>query len=585
MSITDTTTQTKRSSILHAWPALLVLLAGCFRLASPDVPLGMAWGRAIVERGALPETNIFSHMNPDRIVLLDKWLFQVTTYLIHAITGPWGLIALRIALLVVALLAIAKAVRIRWQWTPHALLAVGMAIALMNRCYVRAELVTWAAIPLTLCLVPGIAAGKKRAWMLLVLLQALWANAHGYWVVGPMLWAAIAAGAAFHVLLTRKGFGERDATRPPKARRRLLIAAPVALAAACLTPYGIRTVAHPVRLALELQKNDILKRAVDDFGTPLEAIRRGGTIPFWACCAMAIAGILAAVWLARHRRLEGEKLALLGLGLVLGLPYYRNMTIMALCAMPMAVDAIRIWRDGRDKPIQPWRYAVAALPAALWLGAAFSGSPQATDYGARQLGFGWNLDRYPIAPADWVARNAPDAKLWNDLGVGGWLNLRLGEGQTYIDGNTDGYPLKFLEQYDAQFNGTDVAPWLNAQNGCTVALIDYGGDDQTLAKFLRGVSWFETPAFGYADDRYCVLFASPDAPGADPKLSRSFWQSIIARVNANAALAEGHSVALLTSVPPSAPNNMYARSGRLVHWLYPNDPAAQAHYTRTRRAQ
>ena len=26
-----------------------------------------------------------------------------------------------------------------------------MAIALLNRCYVRAELVTWAAIPLVLC--------------------------------------------------------------------------------------------------------------------------------------------------------------------------------------------------------------------------------------------------------------------------------------------------------------------------------------------------------------------------------------------------------------------------------------------------
>jgi hypothetical protein len=576
------TTRTKRTralELLHAWPALLVLLAACFCLASPDVPLGMAWGRAIVQRGALPDTNVFSHMNPDRVVLLDKWLFQVAIYWVHSHTGPPGLILFRVALLLVALGAGARAAGIRWRRPSHALAAVGMALALLNRCYVRAELVTWAALPLMLCLVPGIAAGRKRTWVWLVLVQAIWANAHGYWVVGPMLWAAIAAGALVQPWLVRMGIGLREAVRQRGALSRLIAAVPVSLVASCLTPYGVKTLAHPVRLAMELRSHDILKRAVDDFGSPLEAIQRGGTIPFWACCAMGLGGILAAVYLVRRRRVRGELLAVLALGLVLGLAYYRNMTMLALCALPMIVVGIEErWAAARGAS---WHYALAGLPAVLWLAAAFGGVPQATDYGARQPGFGWQTSCYPIGAAEWIARNVPDQTLWNDFGSGGWLNLRLGEGKTYIDGNTDGYPLEFLEQYDAKFNGANVQPWISAETGCTVAMIDYGDSEDTVAKFLRGVSWFDAPSFGYVDERYCVLLPSPDAPGADARLTASFWRGISASVNASPELKAGHDLDVLTAVPASAPDEMYARSGRLAIWLYPDDPAAQAHYART----
>ncbi|MFT5128424.1 MAG: hypothetical protein ACI8W8_002034 [Rhodothermales bacterium] len=546
------------SAFRYAWPAWLVLAAACFRLASPDVPLGMAWGRAIVESGGLPATNVFSHMNPERLVLLDKWLFQLTTYLIHGATGTWGLVLLRVGLLLLALWAAGRVARLRWNWTPHALLGVLAALALLNRCYVRAELVTWAAIPLTLCLVPLVARGEKKGWALLLLVQAVWANSHGYWVIGPMLWAAVAAGACLQLRLAPT----EARTRPE--RMRLLIATGVALLASCLTPYGPRTVAHPIRLAMELQNDAILKAAVDDFGTPLEAIRRGGTLPFWACYALGLGGIFAAIFLYRRRRLKGEALAVFLLGLLLGLPYYRNSTILALCALPIVAAALRLRLTGEPKP---WRHAWAAIPASLCVVLAFSGWGPASDYGTRRPGFGWHKDRYPIVAANWIARNAPDAKLWNEFSVGGWLNWRLGEGRTFIDGNTDGYSMAFLEQYNNAWSKNEIVPWLNRSNGCTVALIDYGSDVGALVRFLNGVSWFETPAFGYVDAGYCVLFANSAAP-ADSQLTAAFWGKISERVQ-NSELAEFYSPAALNAVPANAAEDKFARSRRLLRWLYP----------------
>ena len=534
------------SSFRHAWPAWIVLAAACFRLASPDVPLGMAWGRAIVEAGGVPATNVFSHMNPERLVLLDKWLFQVTTYLVHTATGPAGLVLLRVALLALSLWAVGRVARLRWDHAPHALLGVLVALALLNRCYVRAELVTWAAIPLTLCLAPPVLRGDKKGWALLVLLQAIWANSHGYWIIGPMLWAALAVAAFL------------DKRERPE-RKRLMIAVGVALGASCLTPYGPRTVAHPVRLAMELQNDTILKQAVDDFGTPLEAVRRGGTIPFWACYALGIAGIAAAILLFRRRELEYEKLAVLLLGLFLGLPYYRNSTIIALCALPVLAAALRE---------RSWRlhYAWCLGPALLWLAVAFGRWGPATDYDTRRPGFGWNQDQYPIPAANWVARNAGEAKLWNQFDTGGWLNWRLGEGRTFIDGNTDGYPMAFLEAYHESWNRDEIRPWMNADNGCEVALIDYGSDVGALARFLNGVSWYEDPAIGFMDDRYCVLFAN-SASSSAPQLNAAFWREVRARV-ASCELAVPYSQAALTAVPENAGEDKYARSRRLLKWLY-----------------
>jgi hypothetical protein len=552
---------------LHAWPAWLVLVAAFFRLASPDVPLGLAWGRAIVEHGALPATNVFSHMNPDRIVLLDKWLFQVVIYLVHSVSGPTGLVCLRVALLAVALWAATRAARIRWDRLPHALLAVCFSIALLNRCYVRAELVTWAAIPLTLCLVPSIARGQKRSWLLLVLLQALWTNAHGYWVVGPMLWLTIGVGALLQPLLNRWGVGGASEPRSRAACIRLLVAVGVALAAACLTPYGVRSFLHPVRLTMELQGTDIMKHIVDDFGSPLEAVRRGGTIPFWACYVLGLGGVLAAVRLARRQRLDAEMLALFALGLLLGVPYYRNSTIMALCAVPLVAQSLRLTIVSHHAPVRRWHTAIAALPALLWLATAFGGWGKATDYGARRPGFGWHPERYPMVAANWIARNAQGATLWNDLGAGGWLNWRLGEGRSFIDGNTDGHPLAFLEAYQRAWSGDEIEPWLTASNGCTVALIEYG-DERSLVRFLKGVSWYESPAFGFADGRYCVLLATADAPGADAQLTAALWREIASRIRSG-RLVEGFSREALLAAPPGATDAMRARSRRLAAWLYP----------------
>ncbi|MHC5020035.1 MAG: hypothetical protein ACYTGX_07985, partial [Planctomycetota bacterium] len=156
--------------------------------------------------------------------------------------------------------------------------------------------------------------------------------------------------------------------------------------------------------------------------------------------------------LAKRRRLEGEKLALLGLGLILGLPYFRNLTILALCSLPLAADGIRLAMAGsRGRVKQQWRYALFAAPVALlWSSLALAGWNPACDYGMRVPGFTWREGNYPIAAADWIAQNAPDAKLWNDLTSGGWYAWRLGEGHTSIDGNTDGYPLEWLKSYGMQ---------------------------------------------------------------------------------------------------------------------------------------
>ena len=420
--------------------------AACFGLVSADVPLALAWGRAVVDGGGLPATNLLSWSNPHWPVHLDKWGFQVGAWVVHALAGATGLVALRVALLGTALTLAARAGRVRWRHAPSVLALAVAGVAVWHRPYLRAELVTWMSIPCLMALLPGMAAGRRGSWAGVLALQAVWANCHGYWVCGPLVTGAAAAGLSVQPRLARHGWGRRPA--PAAVAWRLALAVPALLGAACLTPYGWRTLAQPWRLAFELESDGLPKAALADFVRPWHL---PVTVPAVAAALVALALPMSVAMAARAGRLRGDRLAVAAVGAVLGLAWARNLPLLALAGLPLLVDGCRLAFPGRGRR---FAWPAAAIPGGLMLVGLLLGWDRATDFDRRRPGLGWDVRSTPIDATDVLrAGLAPGGRCWNDLHSGGWLAWRLGPGRTYIDGNTDGYPHAFLARYRETLTG------------------------------------------------------------------------------------------------------------------------------------
>jgi len=98
-----------------------LLAAGCFGLVSADVPLALAWGRAIADAGGPPATNVLSAVHGAYPVQLDKWAFQLAGYRVHSLAGAPGLVALRLLLLAACGRRVSGGARGRrpwcWRWS------------------------------------------------------------------------------------------------------------------------------------------------------------------------------------------------------------------------------------------------------------------------------------------------------------------------------------------------------------------------------------------------------------------------------------------------------------------------------------
>ncbi|MFG0316526.1 MAG: hypothetical protein ACF8XB_04575, partial [Planctomycetota bacterium JB042] len=209
---------------------------GLFELYDYDVGLARATGEWIVEHGAVPRVNVMSELNAEFPFVDDKWLFHVLAHAVIDGLGWTAAVLLRMALLggLALLLLPRREVLGRAPGVASAVAVVALVTA-AERFAFRPELFTMLFLAVFGRALVRPAPPRAREVTLLLLLQVAWTNLHGYWVLGPILAGAAAAGAAVDALLRRE---------PPPWARLLLPAALVA--AAFLNPYGLGLVRAPV---------------------------------------------------------------------------------------------------------------------------------------------------------------------------------------------------------------------------------------------------------------------------------------------------------------------------------------------------
>ena len=431
--------------VLFVAIVLLVVVLGP-RLLNVDGDLGrhLTIGEHILQTGRIPTADVFSHTMSGEELTPHEWLAQVAFALAYRILGLNG---------VVLLCAMLLGLTVAWSYRSGVRRSrLGLATLILALVAASASSLHWLARPhlFTLLLVvawtDGLersALGDKLPWWRQPLIMLLWANLHGAFVFGFVVWLAYAADWARRRI--RGGSGEPDDSHG----RRLGLVLVLSVAATFVNPVGAKLWAT----SLGYVGNAYLVGHTAEYLSP-----NFHDVSTWPFLGMIL---LSPVVLALGRRQVEPRSILLLLGwTALGLYSVRHVPVYAMLAVPILAESLAAalpgyaagasWlkRESRLRGLESGMrgrlWPVAAVLAAAGLlasGVRLTPAPEGNTFSSRV---------FPVQAVDWALANPPGRRVFNYFPWGGYLLFRgWPELTVFIDGQTDFYGEALTRQYES----------------------------------------------------------------------------------------------------------------------------------------
>ncbi len=315
-----------RRTLLVSLLALAFLL-GCFPMSDFDVWWHLRTGQLIVQRGAVPYVDYLTYTNAGRVWIDLYWLFQVAIAGLYRLGGSSALVLLKpVAAITVVGLALVARRKGNRAW-PAALVWLPALIMLSGRLCERPELFSLLFLAGYLCVLAR-APQKPRLLWILPVLQALWVNCHGFFVLGPLVLMAYSA----EWILDQVRGAKLPQERPPL--RNFAVAAGLSLFACLINPYGLRVVTLPIEQFDKLGSIGIYRASIGELMTVGDFITQAGVNnPYLlAYFVVFLLGALSFVLLARRGRISLYRILLFLAAAYLAWQAKRNSALFALVA-------------------------------------------------------------------------------------------------------------------------------------------------------------------------------------------------------------------------------------------------------------
>jgi tetratricopeptide (TPR) repeat protein len=289
------------------------------------------------------------------------WLFQAVLAAFHATGGFVGVQLLTLVLWGAALAGCYRATRNWVGILPAAVLLFAVGMTSVERFLPRPELVTFAMIPWFYHLLARGRYRSVRDLLLLGVLQAMWANSHGLFVIGPFIVGSYLLGA---IAARLRG----DSSDLLSAVRALL----VVLGATLLTPFGFAAWSYALVLMTEAGSGgpEVMQK-LGELSPTFGAAARSGQA-FWFFLLLLIIAVVAFVRAAARVRISPRMLVVVGM-CAAAMSGRRNIVLFALVAAPYIAETLRDfpqWGRVKGAPLA----LAATLVMAGWSWYPLSGS-------------------------------------------------------------------------------------------------------------------------------------------------------------------------------------------------------------------
>ena len=457
---------------------MLVLAFSVTRATDTDLWWHLASGDLIRRTGEIPRSEPFSFTALGHRWIDIHWLFQVVLSFLYEVGGVHLLDVARSAIIVgVFVFLFRRGRRDAGVATVVAILLM-TTIACQERFLARPEIVSWVFMLAVLAAVrraldaQGRAARAPTPFVLLPLLQIVWVNVQGLFILGPVfialgLFASLIEMARARIATRRGATGAPAAWSDPDRPVDFLLALAAAAVACMVSPYG----AGALRLPFDeffghLGGTSLLSRTIAEFQPPLS----GYLVTPSIVAFVVLAAIVMLAILADFPRVTAFDLLATAATLVLALRARRNIPIFALASAPVlalharallepiaggiAAARAHLGRGGEKARAAAALAAPLAAPLMLAAVALWTSFDVATNRfflrrpTERWFGSGEIPDYFPEESARFVAAAGIPGNIFHSLSVGGYLiHAWQGERGVFIDGRNDPYLDDVLASY------------------------------------------------------------------------------------------------------------------------------------------
>jgi hypothetical protein len=501
---------------------LLILALTITPITNNDLFLHLETGQQILSTGHVPVVDDYSALARGRTFTAHEWLSGVVFYLVQHGFGARGFDALILFKAGVACLLAFVLYRAAVALGADRVVAIGCLALVMilaaARFLERPHIFSYLFLALVLLVLArrrrGLAAGRRwEGFLVLPVLQVLWANLHGGFLLGPATVFLAAAGELFDGVLASSAGRAAWADHRREAAR-LTGLAGLLVAASLVNPYGVALLEFPFALT-----GSAFMDLIYEWLPPYDAAFRRTYMARYYVVWAAFGALVLATALKRSRgRGAGRppffQYLLFAFLFALSLRMNRNVTDFALATMPgvgAAASGVLASTRGRPGARRLALPAVAAILCGLALYFALAGYPFSPST-RRPFGLGLG-PKIPVAAVDYLERNGIRGASFNTYGAGAYLVFRLyPQVRVGMDSRNDVYGEELYAEYRRALLDAEALRRMTRRLGAAFVLFEWPQQGMsTIAKTFQdaGDGW----RIVYFDDAAAV-YLQDDGPYA-----------------------------------------------------------------------
>ncbi len=437
------------------WPLLscfllTALLAARF-ITDLDLGFHLRGGQWILQNHWVPLKDAYTYSVPDHEYLDIHWFYQVLLYLAY-LAGGYSFLSLCNIILILTAFGLAW-FRVRSNGTSSwmGVLLMGAAAWISEiRFQVRPEILSWVFLGLMIWVLEQKEA-KRRNWLfLLPLIQILWGNVEGLFVLGWGVMGLFLISSVIHE-------GRID--------RKMLKWSALALVVCLVNPYFLKGAIYPFS-NWKILNSELFRPNIRELVSPWVSAQNsplpGGPVLVYKIYSFFLLFLL----LATFKKRKAHELFLASVFFVLSAMANRNIPLFMLASLPAAAAC---WNDLQWTGLRkfqekflssPWAAGVFTLLILAFGLRIVTGAYYADSRRSERFGLGVNDNSQPVRAAEFLAKNRLDGRILNTLNSGGWLDWK-GPQKVFMDGRLEVMGDQLFGEYLVSQNPGGLDPLAN----------------------------------------------------------------------------------------------------------------------------
>jgi hypothetical protein len=399
---------------------LAVALAACIYLfdsgsiADPDIWWHLRNAEVLSETHSVVRHDLYSFTAAGASWINEAWLGELPYYFGWRWLGIRGVYVVMLMETELILLGVFGLSCLTSGNVKSAFLVSSLAVWLATVSFgPRTLLAGWICLVAELFLLEQFKRGKDWLWWL-VPLFTLWANLHGSWLIGMVLFGTFCVCG-----LVSGTCGRLESTRWSGTKfRKLALVGMLSFAGLFLNPYTYHLVFYPFNLAFQQKLN--VGHVEEWMSVDFHSVR--GKILF----AMLAATIVLA--LARKRRWRLDELAFLLIALYAAMTYSRFLFLAAILITPLLAKEFDFLPPYRQSVDKPWLNLL--LIVAIVAGCA-------RQFPTEEFLLRDTQRNYPVKALEYLRGFHPEGRVLNDYLWGGYLIWNVRHIPVFIDSRVD----------------------------------------------------------------------------------------------------------------------------------------------------